>query len=260
MLTHIAKEIDFTFCAKSFISLINEYSESYGSNVFVDIVSGSKRKNLPEILTESKYFGIHSDVTKDYLKMCILYLLECNLVSKASGKYSVLSLTSNGLLWLQHDNPTLNVHIMLSEELCGDLIESKNEVKESKDIKPKKVRKVNMDKPNKIPTHIQSYELFHTQNKSLEEVMSVRDLSQITIENHLIECLKAGLPLDLNRLGFNKEKHEFVNNVILGEPIKGDVSKLKPIKEECDRLVIADEKLLFEITYFDIKCAIALMK
>jgi hypothetical protein len=160
MLTNNIKEINFTFCTKSFISLINEYPESYGCygcNVFVDIVSGSKRKNLPELLIKSKYYGIHFDVTKNYLKMCMLYLIECNLVSKKEGKRSVLMLTSNGKKWLLHDNPTLIVQIVLPQKLCCDLEKSEN-------LENKKLPVI---KTSKIPTHIQSYELFQTEKKLL---------------------------------------------------------------------------------------------
>ena len=101
--------------------------------MFVDIVSGSKRKNLSELLIKSKYYGIHSDVTKNYLKMCMLYLIECNLVSKKEGKYSVLTLTSNGKKWLLHNNPTLIVQILLPQELSGEL-EKSDELQPKKNI------------------------------------------------------------------------------------------------------------------------------
>lgn len=154
MLTNNIKEIDFTFCTKSFLSLINEYSESYGCNIFVDIVSGSNRKNLPTSLMKSKYYNIHYDVTKDYLKMCMLYLIECNLISKKEDKYSILSLTSNGKKWLLHSNPTLVVKIVLPEELSVELDKS-----DVLDLTPKKEKKISVAKVPKILTHIQSYEL-----------------------------------------------------------------------------------------------------
>jgi hypothetical protein len=247
MLTNNVKEIDFTFCTKSFISLINENPESYGCNVFVDIVSGSKRKNLPDLLIKSKYYGIHSDITKDYLKMCMLYLLECNLVSKKEGKYSVLTLTSNGKKWLLHDNPTLIVKIVLPQELCCDL--EKSEILENK--------KLSVVKTSKIPTHIQSYELFQTEKKTINEIANIRGFTNSTIENHLADCLKSGLHLDFDRLGYTKEKHELILEVITN--LNSNISKLKTIKDQCEKLKI-DNKTSLDITYFDIKCVIALMK
>ena len=41
--------------------------------------------------------------------------------------------------------------------------------------------------------------------------------------------------------------------------LNGNISKLKLIKEKCEQLKI-DNKTLLDITYFDIKCVIALMK
>lgn len=254
MLTNNIKEIDFTFCTKSFISLINEYPESYGCNVFVDIVSGSKRKNLPELLIESKYYGIHFDVTKDYLKMCMLYLIECNLVSKKEGKYSVLTLTSNGKKWLLCNNQSLIVQIVLPQELSVEL--EKTDIL-NLELQPKKEKKIPVSKIPKIPTHIQSYELFQTEKKTIDEIANIRNLTNKTIETHLADCLKSGLNLDIDRLGYTKEKHELVLEVIAS--LNGDISKLKPIKEKCEQLKI-DNKTLLDITYFDIKCVIALIK
>lgn len=246
MLTNNIKEIDFTFYTKTFISLINEYPESYGCNVFIDIVSGSKRKNLPEILTKSKYYDIHSDVPKDYLKTCMSYLIECNLVNKKEGKYSVLTLTSNGKKWLLHNNPSLIVQIILPQELSVGLEKS-----DILSLESKKEKKMAATKISKIPTHIQTYELFQTEKKTITEIANIRNLTDKTIENHLAECLKSGLNLDIDRLGYTKEKHELILEVIAS--LNGDISKLKPIKEIC-------EKLNINITYFDIKCVIALMK
>ena len=250
MLTNNVKGIDFTFCTQSFISLINEYPESYGCNVFVDIVSGSKRKNLPQLLIDSKYYGIHFDISKDYLKMCMLYLLECNLVSKKEGKYSVLTLTSNGKKWLMHNNPSLIIQILLPQELCGEI--------EKSDILSLELKKISV---TKVPTHIQSYELFQTEKKTIDEIASIRGFTNSTIENHLAECLKSKLPLDIHRLGFTKEKSELILGIIA--TLNGDISKLKPIKDECEKLIISNidnNKKLLDITYFDIKCVIALLK
>jgi hypothetical protein len=240
MLTNNVKEIDFTFYAKTFICLIDEYPESYGCNVFIDIVSGSKRKNLPEILVKSKYYSIHSDVSKDHLKTCMSYLIDSNLIKK-TGDYSVLILTSNGKKWLLHDNPTLIVKIFLPQELCGEL-EDINIVNLETQAKKEK----------KGPSYIQTYELFHNQNKTVHEIANIRSLTNKTIEDHLIDCLKSGLNLDFNRLGLTKEKQESILKII--KSLNSDVIKLKPIKDACEKLNLLD------ITYFDIKCTIIFMK
>jgi hypothetical protein len=58
-------------------------------------------------------------------------------------------------------------------------------------------------------------------------------------------------------LGYTKEKHELILEVVA--TLDGDISKLKRIKERCEKLKI-DNKTSLDITYFDIKCVIALMK
>jgi len=240
------KEINFTPYAKTFITLIDEYTESYGCNIFVDIVSGSKRKKLPEKLVNSKYYGMHSDVSRTDLKACMSYLLESNLVSKKNGIYSELKLTANGKKWLSHENPQLCLIISLSTELC-EKIEISNQPKTKSKSK------------NKTPSYIETYELFQNQNKSIDEIANIRDLTNTTVENHLVICLKSGLSLDLNHLGVTIEK----KNLILGVISDLNTNKLTKIKEECEKLKVlninSNNKYL-DITYFDIKCVIALMK
>jgi len=119
------------------------------------------------------------------------------------------------------------------------------------------LRKILVTKVKKIPTHIQSYELFQTEKKNIDEIANIRGLTNMTIESHLVDCLKSNLPLDIDRWGFTKEKAELVLGVI--STLNGDISKLKLIKEKCEQLYI-DNITLLDITYFDIKVVIALMK
>jgi ATP-dependent DNA helicase RecQ len=89
----------------------------------------------------------------------------------------------------------------------------------------------------KIPSHLTTYELFSS-GRSLEEIANERELSMVTVENHLFKCSDEGMPIDWP--SFLSEE-EFKNIERAVEEANSD--KLKAIKE----------LLPEEFTYFMIK-------
>jgi uncharacterized protein YpbB len=158
-------------------------------------------------------------------------------------------LTENGQKWLTLSNPSFVISVSLPTELFVSI---------KSETKTKKEKKTN---GNKIPSYLQSYKLFQIEGNTVEQIATTRNLAISTVETHLIDCVKHGLDLDVSRLGFNDYKLKFITNVI-NSIFWEYYSKIKPIKEECDRLTdidCDDEKLPLVITYFDIKYTIALM-
>ncbi|CJG64941.1 Uncharacterised protein [Streptococcus pneumoniae] len=85
-----------------------------------------------------------------------------------------------------------------------------------------------------------TYELFQ-QGKSLDEIADERELSRITIENHLFKCAEEEKEIDWTP--FLSEEDE---QLILEAASSVGDEKLKPIKEELPE----------NITYFMIKVAL----
>ena len=85
-----------------------------------------------------------------------------------------------------------------------------------------------------------TYELFQ-QGKSLDEIAAERELSRITIENHLFKCAEEEKEIDWSPF-LSDEDEQLILEVASSV---GD-EKLKPIKE----------KLPENITYFMIKVAL----
>jgi len=94
-------------------------------------------------------------------------------------------------------------------------------------------------------TFTESYNLFQSDNLSIEDISKLRNLAIMTVENHLVEAYKKGLRLDLERLGFSNELFTVISKkyIELDKP-----NKLRTIKKE-----------LPDCSYLHIKLALAKM-
>lgn len=74
-------------------------------------------------------------------------------------------------------------------------------------------------------SHRLTYELY-AQGKTIEEIADERDLTQMTIENHLIKCVKEGMEVDFTRFIPQEYEAEIIEAIENCGP-----KLLKPIKE-----------------------------
>lgn len=77
----------------------------------------------------------------------------------------------------------------------------------------------------KVKTHIITYNLYK-EGKSLDEIVKERNLSIVTIQQHLFKCLDEGMDVNIDDF-IPKDYEEIILNAI--KKIGGN--KLKPIKE-----------------------------
>ena len=122
-------------------------------------------------------------------------------------------------------------------ETISDYV-SKNNIKVSNLAKPQKTKTPKQD------TRLITYEMY-TNGMSIEDIVSERGLTRISIENHLIDCLEKGLDLDLTKYvhtEFKTEIEKAINDI--------GIEKLKPIKEALPE----------DVSYFDIRYYIAISK
>lgn len=96
------------------------------------------------------------------------------------------------------------------------------------------------DKVVKQPSHLVTYELYR-QGKSLQDIATERQLSHITVENHIVQCLEEGLSVEWEDI-LTAEQEVLIQDVVS----RVGADKLKPIKDE----------LPSEISYFMIKAAL----
>ena len=103
---------------------------------------------------------------------------------------------------------------------------SHNNIKVPPIILPQKPQqRSSFGKPAQKQTSLITYELF-CEGMSLGEIATERQISQETIEGHLLECYKQGLPLDYRFI--EKPEHEAL---IMDAINKCGIERLKPIKE-----------------------------
>lgn len=77
----------------------------------------------------------------------------------------------------------------------------------------------------KVPSHIISLNMYK-EGLNIREIAKMREMKEVTIQDHLIRCFKEGLPVDLS--SFIPEKYE---QLILQKIRELGTQKLKPIKD-----------------------------
>ncbi|GAB6255564.1 DNA helicase RecQ [Peribacillus sp. N1] len=75
------------------------------------------------------------------------------------------------------------------------------------------------------PSHLESYRLYQ-EGKSIKEIGTLRELSAISIENHLLKCAEEHLDINWDEIFLEKDF-----NLVLETAKQLDSDKLKPLKE-----------------------------
>ncbi|MGE6376272.1 DNA helicase RecQ [Peribacillus muralis] len=75
------------------------------------------------------------------------------------------------------------------------------------------------------PSHLESYRLYQ-EGKSIKEIGTLRGLSSISVENHLLKCAQERLDIEWDDI-FSDEEY----NLVLETALQLDSEKLKPLKE-----------------------------
>jgi hypothetical protein len=194
-------------------------------------MKGIKDKT-PESLIDSKYFGAYFNTKTTFWYNCLKYLISVGFITTVTKK-KLLSITNNGRKWMNQENPKLTINVSYSRG---------NDDNEIKEVAP--------DAGIKPKSHIITGGLFQ-EGKTIENIALIRGLKCVTIEGHLSKCIQEGFieSNDFDRLGFNVDDHGIIIKTINDDPINGDTSKLKIIKDNCPD----------HITYLQIVCSLALM-
>ncbi|TCO75217.1 DNA helicase RecQ [Marinisporobacter balticus] len=99
---------------------------------------------------------------------------------------------------------------------------------EENGIKNRKIEHIEIEKDpkeEKIPSHMITFNMYKEGN-SLKEIAMHREMTEITIQNHIIRCVSEGLDVDLDN--FIPNEYE---SLIIETIEKIGAEKLKPIKE-----------------------------
>ena len=177
------------------------------------------RKNLAAELNVPP-FVVFADAT--LIQMCMLYPTTLDELYNVSGvgKYKA---ENYGKYFLFEIQKYVEEH-----GVDKNFVENSDVIKKAKSVKEKRA--------DKEDTKITTYNLY-VSGKSIQEIVNLRGLTQITIEKHLIDCYKDGMEIDLEKDVHTQYEKEICNMIHF---MNG--ARLRDIKAN----------LPSEVTYFDI--------
>jgi len=156
----------------------------FGKSILAATLRGSAAKNILQAnLNELSTYGILSDMRHDDIMLYLEALLIGKCLASTKGTYPTVHITE------------LGERVMREQEVVRlalpHVIVEKSSV-------PSRVR-------NDTPTRIETYNLF-TEGLTLSDIAERRNLQVRTIEDHLADCIRVGLEVDLSKLVTNSDQ------------------------------------------------------
>ncbi|MEP6635407.1 MAG: RecQ family ATP-dependent DNA helicase [Acidobacteriota bacterium] len=193
----------------------------FGKKVLAGTLRGSAAKNVMQArLNELSTYGLLKVMRQDEIAMYIDALLAAKCLRLSRGEYPTVSITDLGDRVMRESE---RIELALPDDGV-----------------------VNDEEQGLLPsTALQTYRLFNT-GHSLDDIAEHRGLVRNTIEGHLIECIAAGLNVDISKLVSSSERTQIESAVA-----KHGAEKLKPIRDSLPesitynmiRFVVAGKRL-----------------
>jgi ATP-dependent DNA helicase RecQ len=173
----------------------------FGKNVLAATLRGSAAKNVMQArLNELSTYGLLKGTPQDETLAYIDALCVAGCLRVSPGAYPTVSITELGNRVMREQE---RVELALPEDVVVN--------DEDEGLLP--------------PTALQTYTLFRADH-SVEEIATQRNLVTKTIEGHLIECMAAGLTVDVSRLVSESDRTQIEKAIA-----EHGTEKLKPIHE-----------------------------
>lgn len=193
----------------------------FGKTVLASTLRGSAAKNVMQAhLNELSTYGLLKDMKQDDILLYVDALCAVGCLRVSSGEYPTVAITELGDRVMREQE-----RIQLAIPEGGHAIPADEE-----------------DGPPK--TAFQTLAL-HRQGLSVAEIARQRSLVANTVEDHLVECARAGLPVDISKL-VSAENRQQIEKAIE----QHGMERLKPIHEALPeeitynmiRFVVAERK------------------
>ncbi|XP_014816399.1 PREDICTED: Werner syndrome ATP-dependent helicase isoform X3 [Calidris pugnax] len=81
------------------------------------------------------------------------------------------------------------------------------------------------------PSEHVTYVLFQEKNLSVRMISESRSLPLSEVGSHLVQAMKAGYPVNLERAGLTQEVQQIISDVIRNPPIESDTTKIQAIRK-----------------------------
>jgi ATP-dependent DNA helicase RecQ len=194
----------------------------FGKTLLAATLRGSAAKNVMQAhLNELSTYGLLNDMRQDDILLYIDALCEAGCLRVSPGEYPTISITELGERVMREQE---RIQIALPDDgLAKD---------EDESLLP--------------ATTLQTFTLFRN-GHSVADIAEQRQLVVNTIEGHLVECIAAGLPVDMAKLVSDSDRIQIEAAIA-----EHGTEKLKPIRESLPesitynmiRLVVARQRLV----------------
>jgi ATP-dependent DNA helicase RecQ len=193
----------------------------FGKHVLAGTLRGSAAKNVMQAhLNELSTYGLLKDMKQDDILLYIDALTAAGCLRVSPGEYPTVSITDLGDRVMREQE---RVELALPED--GHAPQT--------------------DEDSAPPTTAFQTLSLHRQGLSVAEIAAQRGLVSNTIENHLVECLRAGLPVDTARLVSPEDRTQIEAAIA-----QHGTERLKPLHEALPetitynmiRFVVAEHK------------------
>ena len=173
----------------------------FGKNMLAATLRGSAAKNVMQArLNELSTYGLLKGIPQDETLAYIDALCAAGCLRVSPGAYPTVSITELGNRVMREQE---RIELALPEDV-----------------------QVNDEDDGLLPqTALQTYTLFRN-GHSVEEIATQRNLVTKTIEGHLIECMSAGLAVDITKLVSESDRAQIEKAIA-----EHGTEKLKPIHE-----------------------------
>lgn len=173
----------------------------FGKTMLAATLRGSAAKNVMQAnLNELSTYGLLKDMRQEDILGYIDSLCSARCLRVKPGAYPTISITERGERVMREQEP-VELAFRDANDLAGEV--------------------------SLLPaTALQTYTLFKN-GYSVDEIARQRNLVVNTIDGHLIECLDAGMPLDISRLVPDSQR-ALIEKAIAEVGLEGG---LKPIRE-----------------------------
>ena len=194
----------------------------FGKNMLAGTLRGSAAKNVMQAhLNALSTYGLLKDMRQDDILLYIEALCSARCLRVSSGEYPTISITE------------LGERVMREQERIELALTDDGLAKEKEE--------------RLLPsTALQTYTLFRN-GYSVADIARQRELVTNTVEGHIVECIAAGLPVDLPKLVSDSDRIQIEKAIA-----EHGTEKLKPIRESLPesitynmiRFVVARQRLM----------------
>ena len=193
----------------------------FGKNVLAATLRGSAAKNVMQAhLNELSTYGLLKDMRQDDILLYVDALCAAGCLRVSQGEYPTVSITESGERVMREQE---RIELALTED-----------------------RQPREEEERLLPaTALQTYTLFRN-GHSVEEIATERNLVTNTVESHLIECISAGLTVDISKFVSASDRAQIEKAIAVH-----GTEKLKPIRESLPesitynmiRFIVAERRL-----------------